>query len=270
MREIFVNYPPGTGATQFAVELAGTSYCDGSYRIAREQPTQMIAEFIIQGEGTVRIGDKTLRAGAGDVYLLPPGKSHVYSSDADDPWEKIWFNASGTLVPLLLHAYNPGELVVFRDAGCREYFQRILAIGEDSVCAASQKHAQAAIVFHQLLQHLSTRFYSSERKFARETATVKAYIDSHFTQTISLAQLADMVYLSQSQVVRAFKRDTGKTPYEYCLQLKLDHARTLLCSTGLRVKEISVLLGFCDEHYFSYLFKSKTGQTPIEYRKAQK
>ena len=47
----------------------------------------------------------------------------------------------------------------------------------------------------------------------------------------------------------------------------LEQARTLLRNTRQRVREISDSLGFCDEHYFSYIFKKKCGKTPGEYRR---
>ena len=76
-----------------------------------------------------------------------------------------------------------------------------------------------------------------------------------------------MVFLSESQIIRIFKKDLSVSPYEYILDQKLAQARLLLRSTGLMVKEIAFQLGFCDEHYFSSLFKQKTGKTPTAYRK---
>ena len=78
-----------------------------------------------------------------------------------------------------------------------------------------------------------------------------------------------MAYLSESQIIRIFKKDMGKTPYEYSLELRLEHAKKLLRDTRMMVKEISAALHFCDEHYFSYLFKQKVGLTPLQYRKKE-
>lgn len=89
----------------------------------------------------------------------------------------------------------------------------------------------------------------------------------HVSQNISLKELGGLVFLSESQVVRRFKRDLGTTPHEYSLNLKLEQAKKLLRNTRLMVREIAEYLGFCDEHYFSYIFKKKTGRTPLEYRR---
>jgi AraC-like DNA-binding protein len=43
-------------------------------------------------------------------------------------------------------------------------------------------------------------------------------------------------------------------------------AKTLLINSNLSIKEIAYDLGFEYPHYFSRIFKSKTGQTPVAYR----
>jgi AraC-like DNA-binding protein len=158
-------------------------------------------------------------------------------------------------------------MVVFSDAGGKEFFETIHEIGNNSVYSAAEKHKKVAIVFHELLQHLYDKFYGQKCLYTKETVRVKEYLDENVTRNISLKELGDLVYLSESQVVRIFKRDLGKTPHEYCLERKLEEAEKLLKNTHLMVREIADYLGFCDEHYFSYIFKKKIGKTPLEYRR---
>ena len=267
MREEFVHFPGGGKDQPFIVELAGTSYCDGSYRIHRHKSGCLVAEYVILGEGTVLLDGEKYHARAGDIYLLPPGREHLYFSDGDNPWTKIWFNASGPLVNSLSEVYDPKTLTVFPDAGGKEYFSRLHNIGRDEHIGAKQRHEQAAVVFLELMQYLHGRFYTGEKAYSPETCILKEYIDSHVTETLSLKKLGELVFLSESQVIRIFKRDLGITPYEYLLTLKMEQARRMLRSTELRVKEIAFLLGFSDEHYFTYLFKQRVGQAPTAYRK---
>lgn len=269
MKETFVNYPPHTAGSLFRIELAGTSYCDGSYRIYREKASQLVIEYVIRGHGIVTLDEKQYTAKAGDIYLLPPGRKHLYYSDDKDPWEKVWFNASGTLIRPLLQEYNPQEIAVFPDAGGKEYFDQIHELGRTTACTTAQKHETAVLIFHQLLQHLYGRYYNQEPLYAKETVLIKEYLDNHFAENVSLKELSKMAYLSESQIIRIFKKDMGKTPYEYSLELRLEHAKKLLRDTRMMVKEISAALHFCDEHYFSYLFKQKVGLTPLQYRKKE-
>ena len=77
MKEEFVHFLDVEEALPFVVELAGISYCDGSYRIHRPKSKCMVAEYIISGEGTVILDGKVYHAKAGDIYMLPPGRDQL-------------------------------------------------------------------------------------------------------------------------------------------------------------------------------------------------
>lgn len=267
MREEFVNFSIPEEQLPFFIVLSGTSWCDGSYSIQRENASILNVEYVIAGEGTVILEGKQYRAGEGDIYLLPPGRDHHYYSDAHNPWIKIWFTAMGPLINQLLDIYNPRQLPLFPAAGGSEYFEQIHAVGRDSTLSGTEKHDRAALVFHQLMQYLYRRFYQSEQRISDETIRMKDYIQSHIARPITLRELGDAVFLSESQIIRIFKKDLGVTPYDYILDLKLLRAKTLLQNTALRVRDVAFSLGFHDEHYFSYLFRQKTGKTPTAYRK---
>ena len=268
MREEFVTFPALQGETLFWIELAGISYCDGNYRIRRNAGDHVtVMEYVLEGEGTVVVDKKAYTAKKGDLYLLPPNKSQDYYSDARNPWTKIWFNARGVLTESLLELYNPRHRVVFENAGGYAFFEEIHAIGANKNDTVIEKHQKAALVFHRLLQYLYQKFDAGENQYSEEVRVCIEYIENHITENISLKTLGELVYLSESQIIRNFKRDLNTTPYEYILNRKMEQAKLLLTGTRLRVKEIAFRLGFSDEHYFTYLFGKRTGQTPVAYRK---
>ena len=267
MREEYVYFPQQERETHFFIELSGITYQDITYQVQRDHAPILVVEYVLSGEGTIVLNGKEHHVKEGDLYLLPPDSEQLYYSDKENPWEKLWFNAGGTLVRSLLREYNPQKLVVFSGADGRDYIERIQDIGRNDQYSAGEKHRKAALVFHELMQYLYDWSHMQDEMYGKETLVLKNYLDSHLTQNVPLKTLAEMVYLSESQVVRIFKRDVGKTPHEYSLDLKLEQARTLLRNTRQRVREISDSLGFCDEHYFSYIFKKKCGMTPLEYRR---
>ena len=73
--------------------------------------------------------------------------------------------------------------------------------------------------------------------------------------------------LSPSQLTRVFQREYGMTPYAYFLSRKLALAQNLLRNSSLPIREIADRLQFTDEHYFSALFRQKTGVSPGAYRR---
>ncbi len=265
MKEEFVPFSPTAGNMPFCITLAGTSFCDGSYRISRPASPCLCVEYVTKGTGSVFADKKEYHPSAGDIYLLPPGKDHLYFSDAQDPWTKVWFNAEGPLINGLLLAYNPSNTVLFKNCGGYHYFEKIHSIGRSPSLSPPEKHSAAAVAVHELLQFLYSLAHKTN--ISKEAETMKNYIDSHVADSISLKDLAELVYLSQSQVIRIFRRDFGKTPYDYIIHLKIENAKNLLQNTNLPVKEIALGLNFCDEHYFSYVFRQKTGRTPSAYRK---
>ncbi len=265
MREEFIYFSNIEEKNPFYIDLAGSSFCDGSYRIERTPSKVCVVEYILSGEGKVVWEGKEYWVKEGDMYLLPPDRDHLYYSDDINPWEKIWFNAGGPLINLLLETYDLQNKIIFPTTNGRSFIEDIHRIGR-SAKSNDEKNREAALVFHALLQFLHSNYHSSFEKYSETMFLLKNYIENHIETNFSLQDLSKIVSLSESQVVRNFKRELGTTPYDYLLSLKIEQAKKLLKNSGLMIKEISVQLGFCDEHYFSSLFKKKTGLRPTEYR----
>lgn len=65
-----------------------------------------VFEYVLSGRGHIERNGSTLTVNAGDAYILTAGTYHHYYSDKVDPWTKIWFNVSGSLVQHLLSDYS--------------------------------------------------------------------------------------------------------------------------------------------------------------------
>jgi len=265
MNEEFVDFPATDKTLPFFISLAGITHKDRAYKIIRPNSNCLCLEYILEGEGYVVYNGKTYHLKEGDSYLLPPGKDHYYFSNRSKPWEKIWFNAEGSLINNLLSVYNLSDAVIFKNCNIYEYIYNVHLIGKNNSLSTAAKHERSSLIFHEILQFL----YNHNQKpgFSSETELIKNHIENNLSQNITLSELSKLVYLSESQVIRLFKRETGKTPYDYILDLKISRAKNLLINTNLMVKQIASSLGFCDEHYFSYIFRKKTNRTPSQYRK---
>ena len=123
-----------------------------------------------------------------------------------------------------------------------------------------------APVYIELLSQIAEK-QSGEEKASKEAVTLKSYIDMHIEERISVKTLSELIYRSESQTIRIFKQNYKKTPYEYLLDGKINRAKILMTNTNISVKETAYRLGFSDEHYFSGIFRKKTGFSPTEYRK---
>lgn len=251
----------------FYVSMSGISYPDPSYKIVRNNSSIACFEYIINGTGTVSDGIHTGCPEKDDVYMLLERRNHRYSSDRENPWTKIWFNAGGRLIESIIASYGLGENIVFRNTGAYKYFSEILELCK-SRSPKNEIHEKAAIVFHRLICHLYSGSQNKTPRLSDEAAALKEYIDAHLDKNVSTDELAAIIYKSKSQTIRIFKSELGTTPYDYLLEKRFILAKSLLLNTNLLIKEIAYQCGFSDEHYFSDLFKRRCGVTPKEYRAA--
>ena len=95
----------------------------------------------------------------------------------------------------------------------------------------------------------------------------KHYLSDHLTQEIRTDDIAEAVGLSPYHLSRLFKTHTGLTLREYLTRERIEAAKQLLATSDRTIPQIASLLRFCDQSYFTMVFRRQTGQTPGEYKK---
>ena len=96
---------------------------------------------------------------------------------------------------------------------------------------------------------------------------VQHWMETHYTDTVFVLDLAKTAGLEPRTFARRFKRATGDTPLEYLQHLRIGKARTLLETTPDPVDAITWATGYEDISSFRRLFKKSTGLSPTAYRK---
>lgn len=130
----------------------------------------------------------------------------------------------------------------------------------------------AHMVVHQLLDDPDRDVCEAEATGAHPlpTATVDtiaAYVTERIEQTISVDDLARHVAISRYHFSRRFRATTGQTPYQYILDLKLDHAaKTLTADRQTKVIDAANMVGFANPARFSEAFRRRFGQSPRKWR----
>jgi AraC-like DNA-binding protein len=97
----------------------------------------------------------------------------------------------------------------------------------------------------------------------------KLFIDAHFSEQINLSSISDEAFLSKFHFIRLFKKAYGKTPHQYLIYVRIEHARQLLRRDVL-VSDVCLAVGFDSVGSFTTLFKKLTGMTPSTYQIRQK
>ena len=93
-------------------------------------------------------------------------------------------------------------------------------------------------------------------------------IEANISEPLAVPDIARQVGISQRQLERQFNQAMGCSVVQFGLLLRLQHARVLLISTDLGVREISAASGFNSLSHFAYAFRKCFGRRPSEYRQA--
>lgn len=275
MKEEIVHFYAPQTKLPFYLEMAGISYCDGTYRMKRQDSAETVIEYVVEGRGYLNINGENYAATAGDVYILRKHTTHTYWSDAKSPWVKIFFNIRGSLAEKILDEYQLGGSgrVVMEADGLEQDFRCMLESLKDSTIGQTKRFDAAALKFLEIVIKLTNmQKAAGTRKdnlmsVEKEMNTLVEYITMNPRRIVSNQELADVIFRSKDYVIKRFFANFGVTPYDYQIQQKMFSARNMLANMNLSVKEIADALGYDDQHYFSYMFKKRCGMSPTQYRK---
>lgn len=115
------------------------------------------------------------------------------------------------------------------------------------------------------IEYLYMFMYDTLRRTKRSKSI--EYMTSHFDQEIKVSELAAIEHYSENYYRAWFKNQTGLTPKEYIVKLRMEKAKILLVTTRYSVSKIASQVGYNQNSSFTRVFKEATGLGPLEYRK---
>ena len=127
----------------------------------------------------------------------------------------------------------------------------------------------ACQLWYGLISHLDVQ-ESEPRLGIRKQERIRTfmtYIQEHYTEDLTLADIADSAGVSEGECCRCFSTLSDETPIQYLNTYRVIRAMELLLTTDESVSEVAAAVGFRDSGYFSRCFKKRTGMTPTAYRK---
>lgn len=214
-------------------------------------------EYFFEDGGTSVLNGIEYPIRAGNVLFSKPDdirysklhfKSMFLHFDIGDPVLKGAVDG----IPPVFPADNPKKTEAM--------FASVIA-GSYSVNRFDNIAAGAALItlLHRLgsIQNTDISIVSSAQKF----------IETHYKDDISAAQIADAVGISTPYLYKLFKISLNTTPCDYLTACRISAARDLLANTGLSLNEIAFSCGFNSQSYFSDRFKKSVGVSPKEFRK---
>jgi len=93
------------------------------------------------------------------------------------------------------------------------------------------------------------------------------YMKANYQEAeLNMSSLAEYLNVSSVTLAVEFKNAMGISPSEYLAINRIENAKRLLRNTQLKIREVSVMVGYEDDHVFTRRFKKYTGRTPGQYR----
>ena len=98
----------------------------------------------------------------------------------------------------------------------------------------------------------------------RRLVKAKLFMDAHYAEPIEVNHIAGKACSSKYHFIRQFKCIYRKTPHQYLIKVRIDHAKELLAD-GMSVSAVCYAVGFESLSSFTHLFTRLAGLTPSAY-----
>ena len=208
----------------------------------------------------------------GSIVLINPGEMHTGESATEHGW---MYRMLYPDISLLQRAasemagkqqgipFFPSPVV--DDPALATQLMQLHAVLERSP-SALERDSRFLWVFAQLIArhadaHASLQAIRGQQTWVQQ---VRAYLEDHYAENVTLEQLASFVNVSPFHLLRVFRDVVGLPPHNYLTQVRVRRARQLL-QASLRPAEVAQAVGFTDQSHLTRHFKSLVGVTPARY-----
>lgn len=253
------------------------------------KPVQLNLYFIVIKDGTnctAKYGWREYDFAKGLMSFFAPGQIHLWSEQATqtDSWGWILvfhpdfirkYALGSKIGKLKFFSYETSEALHISDAERSQV--EVLLEGIDNEYKRSIDEHTHDIIVSQLdvLLNYAERFYTRQFRtrnsveadvLTRFQSILHTHFDSDKEKIITAKDVAAELGMSTHYLGDLLRNLTGMNTQQHIHTYLIERAKSLLLTTTLTVNEIAFSLGFEYPQYFSRLFKSKTGQTPVEFR----
>jgi len=157
-----------------------------------------------------------------------------------------------------------------------EWVHHVIALLDAAACKLDRQQAahgtilKAASLLRRQIDPEVAQAGPDERGALRpwQARKVRAYIESHITGSVAVADLCALVQLSEAYFSRGFRRTFGKSPHAFVIRRRVELAAQYMLQTEARLSDIAQQCGFTDQPHLCKHFRQTTGYTPAAWRRA--
>lgn len=229
--------------------------------------------LIRQGTGVHTVGGTTYMTGPGDILVYNAGVAHDECADPKDGMDIFSCSIGG---------------VKFHDLPAHTLFApQICPVIQDGVYAAELEALLSVLYMARLskeprdkemTEHLLYLILLLVRKAAEQHATpshkesedwakeIQNYIDAHYLEDITVADISEALHTSRYYLSHVFKRAFGYSPMQYVIRRRIGEAQSWLLMSDKSVTDIAYLVGYNSASNFNNAFQKMIGISPQRYR----
>lgn len=260
-------YTPASNRPEFLFYCcsAGHFYYEKGYTLKRDSYDSYLLIYIKSGVMNFSFDESyNATVEAGQCLLLNCYRPHTYSCTED--CECFWCHFDGgcscQFFSYIASTLSPLPVI----SGGETFFSSITAV----FTALSAPLVNEPLISDKINQMLTCFLQNNndieETDSSSTISKAMAYIGNNFSKQLSIEELAHNSGFSVWHFIRLFKSETGFTPHEYLIRVRINAASYMLSSTTMPIKEICYACGYSGESVFSTAFKRETGKSPNEYR----
>jgi AraC-like DNA-binding protein len=227
--------------------------------------------YISNGAGTFESeNDIKFEVTPGTVFFFFSEVWHRYQPLPNTGWTEYWIGRSlkddnSLFINNIINPQNP-FFTIGLNTRIIKAFNEVFEIGQEFSSGAMASMSGATyFLMGMIIDAIKNKNFSGTSSEKMVQKAICILYDSVEKNT-NIEQVAEMLNISYSLFRKKFTEYTGIPPKQYLLKLKLSKAEDLLRFSTLSIKEISDLLGFENQNYFSKYIKQKTGIAPNEHR----
>lgn len=244
--------------------------------------------LIESGIGELRINTNKYTCEPGKLFLFPWNHEVIYTADEADPMsvatvhiipecteKQPVYRVSHRRESDLYHSpYRKDNPAMFgtdfwvggTNHGISSLIHYIISVFDGPPPVMEKTNLLGHLLLEEF-NHLKNKPKEVMKPYPEPLLHVTRFIDFSYFKSIKLETLTKIARVSSSTLIRLFKTHLGKTPIQYIIDIRLQHARLLLENTSLSIAEVGSKVGIEDQFYFSKIFKNKYKISAQNYRK---
>jgi AraC-like DNA-binding protein len=251
------------------VVCGGLEHCTPDYAIHRDTFPFCSIEYVVRGEGELRLNGRNHLLQPGRVFSYGPRVPHHITGKASDPLMKYFVDFAGAHANALLRScrLETGRAAwVFPPNALCPLFDELI---ESGLHGGRRSVDLCVKLLECLVLKIAGATAATEGKETIAFATYqrcRRHIEQHFLRLRTLEQIAGECETNNAYLCRLFRRYDHQSPYQYLLRLKMNDAAARLQQSGVLVKLVAESAGFDDPFHFSRVFRNVLGVSPATFR----